>query len=193
MHPHQNPVYQSNLLNCFIKCYHNQTLKIKPEADETAYKKEERMQVYKLLTLQCTGIAGCFYVDSRFFSRVAHYTKPRRFVYFAAGVLLATRLAIDLSKSQTKIDLANKLALKYEIELLEINPQLRAFYLPSVEIAVGAASVGRAADDTREDWGTSSSQKDWRGNDLERKDSTYEQSHQGYSYGAPETSKRSDD
>jgi hypothetical protein len=192
MHPHQNPVYQSDLLSCFFKCYHNHTLKLKPDADEVAYRKEKRMEMCKLLTLQCTGISGCVYLERRFLSKAAHFTQTRRNVCFSAGFIVVSLLATELSKSQKTRELANKLALKYETELLEINPHLRVFYLPSVDLADEAASVERDADDTREDWATHSSQNDWGGYYLCGKDSIYEPN-QGYSYGAPEIGNRSDD
>jgi hypothetical protein len=179
MHPHENPIYQSNLLNSFMTAYRTQSLKLRQEPDTTAFEREVNTEAMKTFVLQLAGLTGVVYLDRKYLApRAAGALNFQRVFYVATGFLLSLRASVVLSQSQAKVDLARKLALKYERELMDINPNLRTFYLPvpgALDIISGAPD---SAGEVKKDWSSgwtgengpqeqvSRPSNDWRGETL---------------------------
>jgi hypothetical protein len=181
MHPHENPVYQSNLLNSFMSAYFTQTLKLREEPEAKAFEREISTEAKKTFVLQLAGLTGVIYLDRKYFApKAAGAMNLQRLLCVTAGFLLSLRASVVLGQSQTKLDLAKQLALKYERELMDINPALRTFYLPVPGVqdlsplpqkSWTPDSAGEVQKDWSSDWTTDSSPQeqvrrppnDWRG------------------------------
>jgi hypothetical protein len=131
MHPHDNPQYQWLILGSFFKHFSSNALILQSSSDEDQFKTEIKWEWRKLVISQVAGGFGVAYLDMRYFApRFGSGFTARRLCCIAGGLYITLSLSKLLCLSKLKMELARKLCFKYERDLLDLDPDLRVFYLP---------------------------------------------------------------
>mmetsp|Transcript_11207 Transcript_11207/g.22050 ORF Transcript_11207/g.22050 Transcript_11207/m.22050 type:complete len:206 (-) Transcript_11207:34-651(-) len=146
MHPHDNPKYKEEIILTFLRCYSDKSLVLEPSPEETQFQNEVKLEGRRVMGYNLLGVVGVWILDTKYFiPKWGLVSWPRFGSIFCCGFMIV-QSSWALGQSRNKWELVKSLSWKYERQLLELDPELRLFYLPTPNFSIDPTRASSGSD-----------------------------------------------